>query len=92
MCWAIQFGIFEQPSITFSAGTGEELGDIPQTAEDNAFAAVNLAEGCQTGIYREVSPEHAQKARAAGAIISSALVVWQETDEGQKPEDRLPVS
>lgn len=85
LCRAIQFGIYEQPSVPFTAGNGTELTEIPQTAEDKAFAAQDLEEGCGSGIYKEVSAEHAARMKSKGAIISSAFVVWQDTEGGAKP-------
>lgn len=43
-----------------------------------------MQEGCRSGIYKEITPEHAAQAKANGAIISSGFVVWQETGEGRK--------
>lgn len=65
-------------------GRGEELPDIPQSAEDRAFALQDLEEGCKTGIYQEISAAHARRAKNGGAIISSAFVVWQDGSEGRK--------
>lgn len=84
LCRAIQFGILEKPTIPFIHGEGVELSDIPQSPEDKAFAAADLAEGCHNGIYQEITPEHAKKAMAKGAVISSAFVVWQEVEDGAK--------
>lgn len=84
LCRAVQFGIHENPSTPFVPGTGEELGDIPQNEEDRAFASADLEEGCRSGIYQEVSASHAEMAKARGAILSSAFVVWQETAEVEK--------
>ena len=66
-------------------GKGEELGDIPQTEEEKLFATEELREDCRSGIYKEVSPRHAARARAAEAVISSAFVVWQKSGPVQKP-------
>lgn len=60
------------------------MGDIPQDAEDRRFARGDLEEGCKSGIYKEVSKAHAMRAKAQGAVISSAFVVWKETLEGRK--------
>lgn len=81
---AIRFGIFDPPKVAFVPGEGLELGEIPQTEEDKAFAAVDLAEGCRSGIYKEVTQEHAARARQEGAVISSSFVVWQDGPEGRK--------
>ena len=81
LCRNIQFGIYEQPLRPFVAGQGVELGDIPQTGEDLEFGLEDLRKGLATGIYREVSRDHAQRALKAGAVISSAFVVWQGEGE-----------
>ena len=65
-------------------GRGEELPDIPQSAEDRAFAIQNVKEGCKTVIYREISAGHASRAKNGCAIISFAFVVWQDGSEGRK--------
>lgn len=83
LCRNIQFGIYEQPLHPFVTGGGTELGDIPQTTEDLEFGTEDIRKGLESGIYHEVTPEHAQKARKAGAVISSAFVVWQER-EGER--------
>lgn len=60
-----------------------ELGDVSQTAEDLEFGKEDLRKGLDSGIYAEVTKEHAYNAKKNGAIISSAFVVWQEK-EGEK--------
>ena len=47
-----------------------ELGDIPQSEEEKAFAAVDLTQGCRSGTYQEVSAEHAGPAKKNGSIVS----------------------
>jgi len=60
------------------------MGDIPQTAEDAAFGAADLEEGCRSGVYEEVTRGHAGEAMSHGALISSSFVVWQDSAEGRK--------
>ena len=72
------------PKVLFVPGEGLGLGQTPQTEEDKAFAAVDLAERCRSGIYMEVTPEHAVRARQEGAGIFSSFVVWQDGPEGRK--------
>ena len=57
-----------------------ELGDIPQAREYLEFAKEGIKNGTATGIYQEVSLEHARRALAARDVISSAFVVWKEKD------------
>lgn len=80
LCRSIQFGIYEQPHRAFKPGNGVELGDIPQTKEDLRFAKEDIKKGLASGIYQEVSQEHARRALEAGAVISSAFVVWQDKE------------
>lgn len=81
---AIKYGILDHPTVPFVPGEGLELGDIPQSEEDVAFAAADLQEGCRTGIYWEVTPAHAALAKKKGYVISSSFVVWQDGSEGRK--------
>lgn len=80
LCRSIQYGIYEQPHQAFRPGLGVELGDIPQTKEDLEIGKEDIRKGLSTGIYQEVTAEHARRAFKAGAVISSAFVVWQEKD------------
>lgn len=84
LCRAIQYGIHENPTTPFVSGHGWDMGSIPQSEEDRAFASVDLEEGCRRGIYAEVSERHAMLAKEEGAVISSAFVVWQDGAEGRK--------
>ena len=65
-------------------GRGENLPDIPQSAEDRACALQDVEEGCKTGIYQDISAVHARRAKKEGKVISSALVVWQEGYKDRK--------
>lgn len=90
LCRSIEFGIYERPHQAFKQGQGVDLGDIPQTKEDLEFGKEDIKKGLSTGIYREVTPEHARRAREAGAVISSAFVVWQE--KNGEPSGRFVVN
>lgn len=83
LCRAVQFGISDPPSVPFRC-QGEVLGVIPQSVEDKEFAAADFEEGFRSGIYHEIAPEHARKAVAKGAIVSSAFTVLQDTGEDMK--------
>ena len=78
---SVQFGIFERPSVPFKPGWGIELSEISQSAEDRAFASADLEEGCRSGIYQEISQDHAARAKQEGPIISSTFTVWQDSGE-----------
>lgn len=54
------------------------MGDIKQSVENKAFAEKELAEGCKSGIYQEVSARHTKMALRKGAIASFSFVLWQE--------------
>lgn len=84
LCRQIQFGIYEPPTRPFVTGQGLELGDIPQTFEDLEFGRKDITKGLSTGIYTEFSRNHAHRSMRAGAIISSAFVVWQEREGERK--------
>jgi hypothetical protein len=79
---AVQFGILEQPSITFSSG--KVINPFPQTPEDLAFGREDLRAGCQEGMYKKVTTGEAERIRSTGAMISSSVVVWQDGPEGRK--------
>ena len=83
LCRMITYGIYEHPSIPFT-GEGTVIPTVTQTAEDIAFANADLLKGCNEGIYLEITPENAERARRNGSIISSAFTVWQEGIEGCK--------
>jgi hypothetical protein len=82
LCRAIKFGIYEKPTTPFLLG--EELGEIPQSAEDLSFADRDLREGCATGIYERLTKGQAMQYKNQGCMISSAFVVWQDGSEGKK--------
>lgn len=65
----------------------EELEEISQTVGDRVFGLEDLDSGCGSGIYEEVSFNHARKAMLNGYIIYSAFTVWKEGSGGRK--DRL---
>lgn len=58
------------------------MGEIPQTVRDQVFAKADLEEGCEKGIYEEISPGEASRITMKGNMISSAFVVWQQDGEG----------
>lgn len=76
--------MFDPPCIPFVLGQGDELGELPQSAEHRAFALEDLKKGCFLGIYQEVSRSHAERAIRKGRIISSAFTVWQDQGAGRK--------
>ena len=57
-----------------------EPGYIIQTKEDFEFGKEDIWKGLSTGIYQDVTPEHAYRALEAAALISSAFLVWKEKD------------
>lgn len=61
-----------------------ELPDIPQDKEDRSFARLDLDKGCHEGIYRKITPVHAEQAKRDGAVISSAFTVWQDLPDGNR--------
>jgi hypothetical protein len=82
LCRAVQFEILEQPSISFNRG--EVMNPIPQTPEDLTFGREDHRDGCQKGIYEEVTTAESASIRRTGAMISSSFVVWQDGPEGRK--------
>lgn len=62
MCRGIQFGIYEQPLHPSLHGRVVELGYIPQSEEALQFGTEDLRQGCASGIYQEVSKDHARRA------------------------------
>ena len=54
---------------TVRHGKGYGAGDIPQTTEDVEFGLEDIRKGLKSGIYQEVSSDHARRAKDAGAVI-----------------------
>ncbi len=82
LCRQIRYGIHDPPKVPFTSG--EILSELPQTAEDVAFATEDLSEGCELGIYEYISESQAEKVRKQGFMVSSSFVVWRETEDGSK--------
>lgn len=59
-------------------------GDIPQTTKDLEFGRKDINKGLETGIYQEVSKDHANIAMRNGALISLEFLVWQEKEEERR--------
>ncbi len=53
-------------------------------AEDVAFSTEDLSDGCEQGIYEEISESQVEKVRKEGFMVSSSFVVWRETEDGSK--------
>ena len=81
---AIQFGIWGPPSIPFDSGDEKELGDVPLSEKGREFASIDIADGCRSGVYQEISTEYTARARQESSIMSSAFVVWQEDENGEE--------
>lgn len=92
VCRALQFGVYDPPIKPFKPGNGGWLGEIPLTPEELAFGQTELDEGCQEGIYREVSRAHADRAVSQGSLISSSFVVGQGGEGEADRKGRLVIN
>lgn len=81
----IKYGTMEQPQEWFLIETGRELGKITQTQEKLEFAALDLENSCETGIFQKVSDTYEMKANTDGFIISYAFVSWKDKESDWRP-------
>ena len=56
---AIMFGIVDPPTVPFTER--EIMAELPQSEKDKTFARHDLENGCNEGIYEEVSGGEAER-------------------------------
>ena len=78
------FGIVNPPTVPFTEG--ETMAELPQSEKDKTFARQDLENGCNEGIYEEVSGGEAERLVSTGHMISSSFFVWQEDTDGNENE------
>lgn len=75
----LKFGIWDPPTVPFTKR--KIFPSIPQSAADLEFGVNELKEGCQQGVYQEISKDFAFEQVRADTYVSSAFIDWKSRKE-----------